>query len=252
MIFGNGSIRIWEADACGNRFLILAGNEQTVEKHLTALRFTGKWSFDSALVLAESGNAFRMSVVERDGSVSDMCGNGARAVGHVLECVGVKSAIEVGAGILEVKKTSRGYAVPLGKVVRLPWSPEVVINQLPDHTVYAVSREPHAVIRVNNVNAFPLSKIGPQFTQRGVNCTVFSEVGSNTICARTFERGVERETHSCGTGATAAAWSSQSHRVARGGAWGSTEVRMSGQSLWVHLQDGEPILEGPATARLYV
>jgi len=67
---------------------------------------------------------------------------------------------------------------------------------------------PHAVLRVNNVDDAPLETIGrrlerhPRFPQR-VNVGFMQVISRQTIRLRVFERGVG-ETLACGTGACAA------------------------------------------------
>jgi len=67
---------------------------------------------------------------------------------------------------------------------------------------------PHAVIRVNDVDAIDVEKEGkrvrenPEF-RNGANVTFYQRIGRNRLKVRTYERGVEKETLSCGTGASA-------------------------------------------------
>jgi diaminopimelate epimerase len=77
---------------------------------------------------------------------------------------------------------------------------------------------------------------------RGANVTVASEDGDG-FRQRTFERGVEGETRSCGTGAVAVVAAAK-----RLGLVDDEETRVSppGGDLWIRVPDGEEAtLRGP-------
>ena len=112
---------------------------------------------------------------------------------------------------------------------------------------------PHFVVPVEDVDAAPLAQWGPgarrhpRFGAAGTNVDVISISGA-AVRVRTWERGVERETLSCGTGAVAAA------HAARMIAGIGELVRVtpaSGIELTVVLpgrreEPGEAVLEGDA------
>jgi diaminopimelate epimerase len=70
---------------------------------------------------------------------------------------------------------------------------------------------PHAVIEVKDIHNYPITKIGrmvmhhPAFQPNQTNVTFFQQRVGPQIIATTYERGVEKETLACGTGAAAAA-----------------------------------------------
>ena len=80
-----------------------------------------------------------------------------------------------------------------------------------DYDVYAVNTGvPHAVILVDAVDAIDVAAVAPAIRRHatfpnGANVNFVEKTGENSIRIRTFERGVEEETLSCGTGATASA-----------------------------------------------
>ena len=79
------------------------------------------------------------------------------------------------------------------------------------YEVFAVNTGvPHAVIFTDDPDSFPLAEIGPLIRHHasfpeGANVNIVVREGEDLLSIRTFERGVEDETLSCGTGATAAA-----------------------------------------------
>ena len=77
--------------------------------------------------------------------------------------------------------------------------------------VYAVNTGvPHAVVFVEDVDAVDIDAVAPAIHHhvlfpKGINVNFVQVTGPSSITIRTFERGVEGETLSCGTGSTASA-----------------------------------------------
>ena len=116
------------------------------------------------------------------------------------------------------------------------------------YVVYAVNTGvPHAVIPVDSVDAVDLETVAPRIRHHptfpeGVNVTFVEKTGQDSIRIRTFDRGVEEETLSCGTGATASA--AIMHRLGRTG--DVVEVETRGGPLTIYLKETVK-MEGPAT-----
>ena len=70
---------------------------------------------------------------------------------------------------------------------------------------------PHYIQFVKDIHNFPVYELGRKirysdaFKENGVNVNFVEPLSNNAIFVRTYERGVEDETLSCGTGVTAAA-----------------------------------------------
>ncbi|HZD42811.1 MAG TPA: diaminopimelate epimerase, partial [Methanomicrobiales archaeon] len=120
-------------------------------------------------------------------------------------------------------------------------------EEIHGYTVHAVNTGvPHAVIFVDEIGSVEISSIGPLIRNhpsfpQGANVN-FVEMGEgDTLRIRTFERGVEAETNSCGTGAAASAVMANHLGLVK------TDVRVEtkGGPLLVHL-DTELEMEGPA------
>ena len=235
----------WMAEACGNTFLVLfAVSEQSrgVHLHLDNLRRHGRWSFDTALVLLQaSSGAVRMYVLERDGSQSNMCGNGLRAAGCVLDKLGLPRLVTIGSTtVMPVDRVRPGvYEVSLQ--VELLETRLLSCNE-PIFSLYLVSGEPHVVAVVPDIDRVPLARWGKRFTPQA-NCTIVSKASRTKIIARTYERGGVGITESCGTGACAAA-----HAVYDLFDSGRTtyEVLMHQHSLHVAIGTRCTYLKGPA------
>jgi diaminopimelate epimerase len=238
----------WYGEACGNTFRIFSAqntHDGDVASYLENIRANGGWNFDTALLLTESRIAsVRMRVFERDGSESMMCGNGLRVVGCILDNYRLPRMVEAGENIIMIQKKAHGiYRIPLS-IRCLGVLPLPERANFPRFTVYEVAGEPHAVAVVDNVWTAPLelwgrSIVGP------VNCTIVSE-NDGVVMARTFERGVNDETLSCGTGACAAAQALFERNI-RGRS--SFMVRMHEYSLGVDFEKDIAWLSGPANAQ---
>jgi len=199
-------MRAWSAEGCGNTFLVLLEQEQSKAlEFFDKLRRNNLWNFDSGLLLSESSCGTAMRVLERDGSESMMCGNGVRVVAAILDRLGIPRVVQTSEALLSVERISDNYVVPL-KTRRQELSLQKLAHPfgiLP-LDIIVVAGEPHAVIWVPDVQKVPLHLWGPLVTSIA-NCTVLSSHGSGLLHVRTFERGVLKETQSCGTGAVAAA-----------------------------------------------
>ena len=167
----------------------------------------------------------RFRYFNSDGSEAEMCGNGIRCFSrYVFERGYVKNTFkaETLAGVisLNVSEDEEGYwiRVNMGKAKfskeDIPtlddvWGREFKIYGH-SYNVYAVNTGvPHAVVFVDNLDIdvervakeIRYSRIFPQ----GVNVNFVKVENRNKALVRTYERGVERETLSCGTGAVAVA-----------------------------------------------
>jgi diaminopimelate epimerase len=87
------------------------------------------------------------------------------------------------------------------------------VSQVEEHSAYAIlnTGSPHFVKFANNVREVDVVESGRDirnsapFKQEGINVNFVESVDDDSIFVRTYERGVEDETMSCGTGVTASA-----------------------------------------------
>jgi diaminopimelate epimerase len=121
------------------------------------------------------------------------------------------------------------------------------MEHIGDYDVYAVNTGvPHAVIIVDAVDAIDVAALSPVIRRhptfpKGANVNFAEKTGENSIRVRTFERGVEDETLSCGTGATASA--AVMHRLGLTG--DVVEVETRGGPLTIYVKGGAK-MQGPA------
>jgi diaminopimelate epimerase len=182
---------------------------------------------DGVLYLSRGKEAdFRMRIFQPDESEAEMCGNGIRCLAKYAydsEYVKENCTVETPAGTIGVQMKYRegegdfwariSMGIPRFQRSEIPATGQGEYEEeIAGYTVYAVNTGvPHAVVFVDDVDAVDLEEVGPIIRNhrtfpQGANVNVVERVGGlNSLRIRTFERGVEGETFSCGTGATAAA-----------------------------------------------
>ena len=149
-----------------------------------------------------------------DGSVGEMCGNGARCFARF---VGRRTGrdkdftFETGAGIIAARFQGERVTVSLTQPRDLHLN-EAVPLTTGRETIHSLNTGvPHAVLFVPDADRAMVNQLGPEirrhphFGPKGTNVNFVQLLGPGHIRVRTFERGVEGETLACGTGVTAAA-----------------------------------------------
>lgn len=167
------------------------------------------------LVPARSGKAdWAWEFYNSDGSVAEMCGNGARCFArYVQKTAGMNRdfSFETAAGIISASFHGERVTVNLTKPKDLRLNETVALKGGPV-TIHSLNTGvPHAVLFVPDADQAMVMQLGPEvrwhahFAPRGTNVNFVQVLGPNHIRVRTFERGVEGETLACGTGVSASA-----------------------------------------------
>ena len=216
-------MRFWKMNGAGNDFIIL----NNMEERLPAEAFPAlarrlcdrrrSIGADGLMVVERPAGAadYRMLFFNSDGSVGEMCGNGARCIcryGCENGLAGEVQRVETTAGLVTGRRlTRRQYQVELNRptVLRLDCPVEVDGVSWPCAYVELGSPGlPHAVVPVSGLRDWPereLFELGrklchhPAFP-KGANVNFYEVEGPGRIWERTYERGVEDFTHACGTG----------------------------------------------------
>jgi len=202
-----------------------------------------------------------MRLFQPDESEAEMCGNGIRCLAKYAFDAGYAKEICTVATPAGVIPVSMRYA-PDGEFLAAISMPEPqfersripaqgegeYVEEICDYTVYAVNTGvPHAVVFVDELGRVEIGKIGPVIRNhpsfsKGANVNfVERSADANILRIRTFERGVEDETMSCGTGATASA--AMAHHLGYTGK--EVTVETNGGKLTIRLGD-RTTMEGPA------
>ncbi len=150
---------------------------------------------------------FEMKYYNADGRESSMCGNGGRCLAKFANDIGIVRSDYKFLAIDGVHEAS----INLDGTVALKMSD--VGNVKYDHGNFILNTgSPHLVTLANDVMHLDVFKRGREirnsdpFKEEGINVNFVQQTDeADKIIVRTYERGVENETFSCGTGVTASA-----------------------------------------------
>lgn len=153
--------------------------------------------------------AFKMVYYNADGKIGSMCGNGGRSVAAFAfaeHIAGSNMVFEAFDGIHDaaiLNNSLNEYLVDIQMA-------DVDNYNFHDNQLIVDTGSPHHVSLVDNLSEFDVFGQGKSIrhdkniSKNGVNVN-FVQKKDNQIFVRTYERGVENETLSCGTGVTATA-----------------------------------------------
>jgi diaminopimelate epimerase len=155
----------------------------------------------------KSGFDFEMVYFNSDGREGTMCGNGGRCMIKFADSIGIQKEMYrfvATDGIHEARIDADGIVYLRMNDV------DMIVNHHSDFLVDTGS--PHYVKLVPQLATFDVFKRGREirysreFEKEGINVNFVEQMDEpDKIFVRTYERGVENETLSCGTGVTAAA-----------------------------------------------
>ena len=266
-------IRFWKMHGLGNDYIIIDNmdgrlngeNLNALAERICRRRFSV--GADGLLLLCPSSVAdVKMRIFNADGSEAEMCGNGIRCLAKF--CFERKitekteMAIETLSGVkmvwLEVEDGAvRSVTVDMGsptferRSIPMDGEGECIDEDLTvgdekfKVTCLSVGN-PHCVIFVEDVDAFPVGKTGPMievhpaFPKR-TNVEFVQVLGDDELKVRVWERGVG-ETMACGTGACAAAVAS----YILGKTGSHCTVHLPGGDLEISYVDDRILMTGPA------
>ncbi len=210
--------------ASGNDFVIL----NNIDKKINPKRYPiiaqklcrRKFSVgaDGLLIIEPSSNpyyAFKMVYYNSDGSKASMCGNGARCISYYayeLELCEDEVSFETDAGVVkcQIKRTNTvKLKLPEPKDTKLDFV--INVNNKEITANFVNTGVPHTVIFVEDIEKVDVNLLGKEiryhklFMPEGTNVNFVKVLDKHNLIVRTYERGVENETLSCGTGVTASA-----------------------------------------------
>lgn len=149
---------------------------------------------------------FRMVYYNSDGNESSMCGNGGRCLVAFAKSLDV---IDLQTTFIAIDGLHHATILEDGKVsLQMKNVDEVNITS---EYVFLNTGSPHHVTLVNDIENYDVKTNGATirysdlYGKAGSNVNFVHQLADNHFRLRTYERGVEAETLSCGTGATATA-----------------------------------------------
>ncbi|WP_092102237.1 diaminopimelate epimerase [Pontibacter chinhatensis] len=187
-----------------NRKMTFPGENEALVKHLCDRR-TGVGADGLILLQDHPDYDFEMVYYNADGRVGSMCGNGARCTVRFARQLGV---IEDVACFLAAD--GEHQASVERDLIQLKMNDVKQVERI-GNDYYLNTGSPHYIRFVDDVQGMDVYEEGrairynDRFAAVGTNVNFVQKIGENEIFVRTYERGVEDETLSCGTGVTAAA-----------------------------------------------
>ena len=234
-----------------NRVEVISKNNTKLIRHLCDRKFG--IGADGLILLEDSredGLDFEMIYYNSDGNESSMCGNGGRCIiafAQFLGLIGENCKFSAADGLHEGRISGAGS-------VGLKMNDVQDIEQESDFS-FLDTGSPHHVIFSDAVKDIDIKTVGAgiRFSDHyagtgGTNVNFVQVINDNSLKIRTYERGVEDETLSCGTGATAAAIAAYAKGAVKSD---SISLQTEGGTLKVDFEAGEKgfsniWLEGPA------
>ncbi len=205
----------------GNDFIVI-DNRNTAVSEASSVDFVRRVcrrrlsvGADGVIFLEPSETVdFRWRFYNADGSLAEMCGNGARCAArfaYLNRIAGKQLAFETLAGTISAQVIDRRVRLKMTAPSPLKCDLSVVLAEKTYAVCHVDTGVPHAVLLVDDVNQADVIGIGRKiryhdaFAPGGTNVNFVALNSDGTLAIRTYERGVEDETLACGTGAVAAA-----------------------------------------------
>ena len=203
-------IHFYKYQATGNDFVLLDNREGKYAFNNEQIRKICDRRFGigaDGLILLERDSSvdFKMIYYNSDGSQS-LCGNGCRSAIDFASQLGIVNGyakFSAYDGMHEGTQLSNG-------LIRIRMNDVQKVNQIGDD-YFINTGSPHLIRIVDSLENYPVVEEGRKlrysdsFGPAGTNVNFVELRDNNTVFVRTYERGVEDETLSCGTGVTAVA-----------------------------------------------
>ncbi|WP_086477912.1 diaminopimelate epimerase [Arenibacter amylolyticus] len=203
-------LNFYKYQGTGNDFVIIDNRDLSFPKNKTQLvSFLCDRKFGvgaDGLILLENDEAtdFKMVYYNSDGKQSTMCGNGGRCIvafAKHLELISDETSFEAVDGLHKAKIEGNVVSLQMQDV-------DSIIEK--SNSLFLNTGSPHHVQAVTDVKNFDVRKEGERlrygvYGKEGSNINFVQKIAENSFYVRTYERGVEDETLSCGTGVTAVA-----------------------------------------------
>ena len=215
------NIQFFKYQGTGNDFILIDNRQEIFSKNDTKLiqqlcdRRFGIGADGLILLENDKISDFKMVYYNSDGNESSMCGNGGRCIVAFAKQLNV---IENETTFIAVD--GEHYAkISAEGIVSLQMKNVDEIKMASDY-VFLNTGSPHHITLVEDVKSVPVKEIGSQtrysnlYGKAGSNVNFVEMISDSLFAVRTYERGVEDETLSCGTGVSAGAAAADHRRRA--------------------------------------
>ena len=200
-------IHFFKYQATGNDFVMIDNRTGMFDKNNISLieqmcdRRFGVGADGLILIEEYPDHDFEMIYFNSDGTQS-LCGNGSRAAVMFSRDLGI---IDNETQFMTINGALS--AAIEGNIVHLQMPDVKHVGKHNDDFVIDTG-SPHYVRFTSNVKDLPIETEGPKIRfdshfENGINANFAEIINAESLFVRTFERGVEAETYSCGTGVTA-------------------------------------------------
>lgn len=204
-------IHFTKYQATGNDFVMIDNRDGKIslsEKQVAAIcdRKFGIGADGIILIEKDQSQNFKMTYINPDGTQS-LCGNGCRSAVDFASQLGLvngHASFLAYDGVHEAARLDNG-------LIRLAMNDVKEMKRTTDGGYFLNTGSPHYVRFVKDLKNYPVVEEGRQvryaeeFKPTGANANFVERLTDGTLSVRTYERGVENETLSCGTGVTAVA-----------------------------------------------
>jgi diaminopimelate epimerase len=204
-------LKFYKYQGTGNDFVIVdnfQGNVNLSNRQIAHICDRKFGIGADGLMLLEKSNKydFEMKYYNADGNLGSMCGNGGRCIvkfAYDINLIDEHAMFLAVDGVHEARIDKEG-------IVSLEMNDVDALIKIDNSTCELNTGSPHYVSFVNDVSALDVFKSGREiryndaYSKDGINVN-FVAIDGEHLKIRTYERGVENETLSCGTGVTAAA-----------------------------------------------
>ncbi|MCG8412016.1 MAG: diaminopimelate epimerase [Bacteroidales bacterium] len=211
------TISFYKYQGAGNDFVIIDNTANTISLNTKQIELLCNRRFGigaDGLMLLEKHSTmdFNMRYFNSDGNEGTMCGNGGRclvAMARRLNVISEKTSFNSIDGV-------HNAIINDDNTVSLQMQ-DVSSIDVVDENYFLDTGSPHYVAFCNdvkNVDVFNKGKeirYSEKFRAEGTNVNFVEILNEKKLFVRTYERGVENETLSCGTGVTASAISAAIH-----------------------------------------
>lgn len=197
----------------GNDFIIIDNRKNKFPKENTKLihKFCDRKfgiGADGFILLENSSiSDFKMIYFNSDGQIGSMCGNGGRCIvkyANYLNLFENKTTFEAIDKLYNATISNSLVSLNMNDISK---------NDIEEHQnhLFLNNGSPHHVTFEKDLSSIDIYnkgkdiRYGKPYFDKGTNVNFAEQINENTFKVRTYERGVENETLSCGTGVTAVA-----------------------------------------------